>query len=149
MMDVEGRRPTKPQVRAVYDSYPPWARTKALALRKLIFQVATSTPGIGLLEETLKWGEPAYMSVEKRKGTTIRVAWSKKRPGQVGLYFNCRTNLVDTFRTLFPELNLQDNRAIVFEEDDAVPEEAIGTCIAAALTYHLWKNRGVSPRWKN
>jgi len=53
------------------------------------------------------------------------------------MYFHCRTNLVDTFRSLFPtELKFEGNRAIVFDESDAVPTDTLTFCIAAALTYH-------------
>ena len=48
-----------------------------------------------------------------------------------------RTNLVETFRARFPiELKFEGNRAIVFDESDAVPTDALAVCIAAALTYH-------------
>ena len=53
------------------------------------------------------------------------------------MYFHCRTDLVDTFRRLFPtELKFEGNRAIVFDESDAVPTDSLTFCIAAALTYH-------------
>jgi Na+-transporting methylmalonyl-CoA/oxaloacetate decarboxylase gamma subunit len=40
-------------------------------------------------------------------------------------------------RTLFPtELKFEGNRAIVFDESDAVPTDSLAFCIAAALTYH-------------
>ena len=46
-------------VAQAFEAYPPNMRARLLALRELIFKVAVSTPGIGKLEETLKWGEPA------------------------------------------------------------------------------------------
>ena len=40
--------------------------------------------------------------------------------------FHCQTNLVDTFRGLFPtELKFEDNRAIVFNEHDGVPTDSL------------------------
>jgi hypothetical protein len=48
-----------PDVAATFDSYPPKFRRKLLALRKLILETAESTEGVGAIEETLKWGEPA------------------------------------------------------------------------------------------
>jgi hypothetical protein len=44
----------------------------------------------------------------------------------------CRAGL-RIFRT---ELKFEGNRAIVFDESDAVPTDALAVCIAAALTYH-------------
>ena len=50
------------------------------------------------------------------------------------MYFNCQTNLIETFRTLFPkDFKYEGNRALVFEQDEVVPEKALAFCIAAAL----------------
>ncbi len=115
-------------------------RSKLLALRELIFSVAASTEGVGELEETLKWGEPAYVTSQSKSGSTVRIAWKKSNPAQYAMYFNCQTNLIDTFRTIFPgEFRFEGNRAIVFDEVDRLPTDALGICVAAALTYHRRK----------
>jgi hypothetical protein len=58
------------------------------------------------------------------------------------MYFLCRTNLVETFRTLFPhEFRFEGQRAIVFDLADAVPTDAMAFCIATALTYRLKRRR--------
>jgi hypothetical protein len=46
----------------VFDSYPPVIRKQALRFRVLIFDVAKKTSGVDRIEETLKWGEPAYVA---------------------------------------------------------------------------------------
>jgi hypothetical protein len=123
-------------VGAVFASYPPAIRRKLLGLRSLIFKTAASMPGVGELEETLKWGEPAYLT-QSKSGSTIRLGWKKSKPGQYAIYFNCQTNLVETFRTLFPkELKFAGNRAVIFDEKDRPPVDALAYCIGAALTYH-------------
>ena len=53
-----------PAVAEKFRSYPPPVKRKLLALRALIFQIAESTKGVGELTETLKWGEPAYVTEE-------------------------------------------------------------------------------------
>ena len=45
--------------------YPPVIRQRVLALREIVFMVAAKTPGVGPLEESLKWGEPAFATVDK------------------------------------------------------------------------------------
>ena len=126
-----------PAVAKTFESYPPDVRRKLLALRELILRTAAATEGVGPLEETLKWGEPAYLTTQSKSGSTVRIAWKKSAPSQYAIYFNCQTTLVDTFRTLFPgEFKFEGNRAIVFDKADAVPAEALEFCIAAALTYH-------------
>lgn len=125
------------EVTKVFESYPVPARRKLLALRELIYRTAAATPGVGELEETLKWGEPAYLTSQSKSGSTVRIAWKKAQPDSYAMYFNCQTTLVDTFRTLFPnELVFEGNRAIVFNTSEAIPVDAMAFCVAAALTYH-------------
>ena len=128
-------------VAAVFASYPPAIRRRLLALRSLIFKTAASTRGVGALEETLKWGEPAYIT-QSKSGSTIRLGWKDSNPGQYAMYFNCQTNLVETFRTLFPnDFKFAGNRAIIFTQKEQPPTEALAYCIGAALTYHLRKRQ--------
>ena len=130
-----------PEVAEVFGSYPPRFRKKLLALRELIFETARATEGVGELEETLKWGEPAYLTSETGSGTTIRIAWKPAKPEQYALYVHCQTDLIERFREWLPKLRFEANRAIVFREDDDVPEDAISLCIASALTYHADKKK--------
>jgi len=134
---------TNPSVERVFAAYPPVMRKKLLALRELILRTAAETEGVGELEETLKWGEPAYLTSSTGSGSTIRIDWKKKRPNEYAMYFNCQTTLVETFRTLFPnDFKFEGNRALVFGEADAIPMDALAFCIASALTYH----RAAKPR---
>jgi hypothetical protein len=124
-------------VAQVFDSYPANMRRKLLALRELVLRTAAATPGVGELEEALKWGEPAYLTSASRSGSTIRLGWKKSKPAQVAIYFNCRTTLVESFRTMFPgDFSFEGNRALVFDASAPVPTDALCICIAAALTYH-------------
>ncbi|HSY26492.1 MAG TPA: DUF1801 domain-containing protein [Burkholderiaceae bacterium] len=128
-------------VARIFAQYPPIIRRKLFALRQLILDTATKTEGVGAIEETLKWGEPAYLTSESKSGSTIRIDWKKANPSQYAMYFHCQTNLVETFRTLFPnDFKFEGNRSIVFGENDIVPVDALEFCIAAALTYH--RNKG-------
>jgi hypothetical protein len=61
---------------------------------------------------------------------------------QYALFFHCQTDLVATFRELYPtELSFEGNRSIVLHVDDPVPEQALSHCVGLALTYHLRKRR--------
>lgn len=131
---------THPQVISKFASYPPAMRDKLLALRELIYATAAATPGVGELEEALKWGEPAYLTTASKSGSTIRIDWKPKQAAQYAIYFHCQTNLVDTFRTLFPnDFCFVGQRSIVFTADEVVPQNELAYCIAMALTYHLSK----------
>ena len=88
----------EPRVVQAFEALPPEIRPKLLILRQLIFEVARSTDGVGPVTETLKWGEPAYLTEESRSGSTIRIGWKATAATRYGLYFNCRTTLIDSFR---------------------------------------------------
>ena len=129
-----------PDVAKTFDSYPPSMQKKLMALRAMILDVAAKTNGVGVLDESLKWGEPAYVTAASKSGSTIRIAWKKARPTQYAMYFNCQTTLVDSFKTMFPTtFKFEGNRALVFDEGDEVPVEALRICVEMALTYHAKK----------
>ena len=126
----------------IFETYPKAVRVKLLALRKLILDTAAKTKGVGKLQETLKWGQPSYLTTQSKTGTTIRIDHVPSAPGRYALYVNCQTNLIATFRELYPrELTYEGKRGIVFNVDDKVPEKALRHCIALALTYHLNKRK--------
>jgi len=126
-------------IKSKFNSYPLNIRPKLERLRELIFEVAANTEGVGKLEEALKWGEPAFLTSQSKSGTTIRIDWKDKNPNQYAMYFNCQTTLIETVKTLFPELKTEGSRAILFNISDQLPEDEIRNCIAMALTYHQSK----------
>lgn len=127
-----------PAVQAVFDGYPLSARDRLLALRALVFGTAEGLPKVGPLTETLKWGEPAYLTELSKSGATVRLAWSRKRPDVTGLFVNCRTSLVSTWREFYgDELTLVGNREIRLSLAEPLPLSPLAHCIAMALTYRL------------
>ena len=131
---------TDPAVAAHFDAYPPLVRKKMLALREMVFATAARVEGVGDLLETLKWGEPSYVTAQTRSGSTVRMDWKRKSPDQYALYFHCQTGLVESFRSLFPnDFTFDGNRALVFKLDDKLPADALTICIEASLTYHTRK----------
>ena len=114
---------------------------RLLALRRLIFETARTTPGVGALEEALKWGQPSYLTAETGSGSTIRIDGVKSVPNQYAVYFHCQTSLVETFREIYPELRYSGNRSILLDAADDPPEAALRHCVALALTYHLNKRK--------
>lgn len=127
------------KVATKFSTYPVDIRTKLEYLRQFIFEVASQTNEVGQLEETLKWGQPSYLTSESKSGSTIRIDWISKSPSQYAIYLNCNTSLVDSYRTLFPELNYYGQRAIVFDIKEPLPEKPLRVCISMALRYHLDK----------
>ncbi len=126
-----------PAVKARFDNYPPEIKVKMESLRKLIIEVAEETEGVDHLEETLKWGELAYIT---KNGSTLRIDWKAKNPAQYAMYFQCTSQLVPTFRFVFGEtFEYEGNRAVLLPLKGNLPIEEVKKCIATALTYHKVK----------
>ena len=138
---MAGPKPPK-TVAAVFNRYPRQTQQRLGALRDLILTTAEATGGVGPLEETLKWGQPSYLTSESGSGTTIRIDAVKTDPTEVAIYVNCQTDLVATFRGLYPDLAYEKDRAIRLPVIGKMPEKALRHCIALALTYHARKKSG-------
>jgi hypothetical protein len=131
-----------PAVDAVFSAYPKPLKAKLLALRRLIFDTARTTKGVGALQESLKWGQPSYLTPETRSGSTIRIDRVKSDATRYAIYFHCQTDLVETFRELYPtQLRYGGNSSILLDTQDDIPEAVLRHCVALALTYHLNKRR--------
>ena len=129
-------------VKEKFNSYPKGIKQKLLFLRQLIFDIASQTKGVGKIEETLKWGEPSYITSETKSGSTIRIDWKSSMPHHYALYFNCKTTLVDTFNETYGDMfHYGGNRSIIFNVNEPIAVDELSDCIAMALTYHLNKKR--------
>ncbi len=127
-----------PKVEEILQGYPNDITDKLKSLRQLILDVAAETDGLKKLIETVKWGEPSYLT---KHGSTIRLGWKSSVPDQYSIYFICTTGLVDTFKLVHGDIfTYEGNRAIHFQLSDQVPVKAIKGCIAMALNYHKIKH---------
>ena len=131
-----------PAVEAIFKNWDAVTRSTGLRLRQLIFDTAAKKPQVGTLFETLKWNQPAYLTLQSGTGTTIRLNAVKlnapKSECGLGLYFHCQTSLVETFRSRYgDQLVFEKNRAILLDVSKELPIEALRHCIALALTYHI------------
>lgn len=125
---------TDPRVNEVFANYPDFVRDKMQFLRELVIETAEETEGVTKLEETLKWGEPSFVT---KNGSTLRMDWKAKTPDQYAMYFQCTSRLVDTFRLVFDhKFEYEGKRAIVFKLNQKIPEMELKECIKASLIYH-------------
>lgn len=122
--------------------YPEPVQHRLLTIRELIFTIAAQTNGVGPLTETLKWGEPAYLTEASRSGSTIRLGMVRSAPDKCAVLFNCQTTLIDTFRAHFADdFTFDGNRALLLPAAAPVPATPLALCLRAALTYHLAQSR--------
>jgi len=61
------------EVSRAFDALPASIGKRLLQVRALIFATAAAHDDVGRLAETLKWGEPAYLTDETGSGSTIRL----------------------------------------------------------------------------
>lgn len=128
---------TDERVTEKYKNYPDPFKDKLAHLRELILEVAQEHEQITQIEETLKWGEPSFIT---KKGSTLRMDWKEKTPNQYAMSFKCTSLLVSTFKEVYPTLfTYEGTRAIVFQLEDDIPKAELKNCIRAALTYHSVK----------
>lgn len=128
----------RPEVAEAFAAIPPAPRERLLQLRSLILDTAAKTPGVGQLEEALRWGEPSYLTTASKSGTTIRIHWKPKQPEHCAMYVHCQTNLVAQYRARHGRaLQFAGNRAVLFAVDEPLPKGALRDCIQLALTYKL------------
>lgn len=129
-----------PDVRAVFEAYPPALRAALLSLRELILRTAADTPGVGSVTEALRWKQPSYLTLASGSGTTIRIDAVKGSDDRYALYVNCKTTLVESYKHLYPDaFRYEGRRAVVFSTKARPPTEALRHCITLALTYHRSK----------
>lgn len=127
------------KVAAVFQAYPPKLRSKLMALRELVFNVAENTNGVGPLSEALKWGQPSYLTTASGSGSTVRLDRLKKEDGYA-LYFHCQSGLVEQFRELYGDaFRFEGKRALLFDSSERLPTKALRHCVGLALTHHLRK----------
>jgi hypothetical protein len=131
-------------VKPDFSTYPKPIRDRLLTLRRMIYEVASKTQGVGKVEEALRWGQPSYLTSATGSGSTIRIDQIGNEPRKYGIYFICTSGLVEEFKELYRnELNFEGNRSIVFDVADRLPDAALRHCISLALTHHLRKRTKV------
>ena len=134
--------PIPPEVAAAFDAFAPTERERMVELRALIFETAAATPGVGPLTETLKWGEPAYLTETSKSGSTIRLGVARGAPARCAVYLNCKTTLVEEYRAAFADaFAFEGNRAVLLDPAAPLPRQALAQAITMALTYHRRKRK--------
>ena len=129
------------QTDEIYDRYVPPVRDRLLRLRRLILETARRNSEVGDVQETLKWGQPSFLTGKPKTGTTIRIDRDGSGASDVALFVNCQTSLVSEWRVLYPHLRYGGNRSVNFRADEPLPEAESCQMVSMALRYHLDKAR--------
>ena len=129
-------------VSAAFEAYPPGAQAVLLPIRELIYETAASLEGVGPLTETLKWGEPAYLTEKSKSGTTIRLGWSCQTPGVMRA---CSSAVRPRWlRAGARNMTARWNSSAIARSASPFPtrrqKSPLQHCIAMALSYHTRKS---------
>ena len=127
-------------VTRAFADFPDKVRPGLLEVRHLIFEVA-ATENVGPIDETLKWGQPAYLTSESKSGTTLRIGAPKS--GGYAVFVHCQTTIISDARAVFGDAFTYDgNRAVLFDAETEVAKTPLPLLIAQALTYHRRNEKG-------
>ncbi len=129
-----------PAIQPVFGRYAPDVREGLTRLRDLILDVAEEEDA-GPLEETLKWGQPSYLTTRSKSGTTIRIDGDKTDEAAFALFVNCQTSLVEDWKDRFEHYTYGGNRSVHFRSAEDLKRPELRTMIAEALTYHRRKRQ--------
>jgi hypothetical protein len=111
-----------PAVAAIFAGYPADLRRQLLVLRELIFETAAATEGVGKLEETLRWGEPSYLTTQSGSGSMVRIN-ARGSQDQYAMYFHCQTDSSRRSRTGIPK-NSPSRRTAPSSLPTAIPSRS-------------------------
>jgi len=124
-------------VAAAFNNMPIDVAKKLHKIRQMIYEIASSSPDVGEVEECLKWGEPSYLTHHPKSGTSIRLAW-KEKTGTYGIYVPCQTRLIEDFKMISgDQIRFDKTRGLLFEETTNFPKDLVASFLKQALTYHL------------
>lgn len=133
---MKHRKFENPEVEQAFNAYPKRVRDKLLVLRDLIFQIAKESDGVGEIDETLKWGNPSYLTHSPKSGTTIRLSDVRGKKEKYAIFVHCQTSLVSDFRDIYPQLEFGGSRSLIFDIGADLPIGAAKHFLASALMYH-------------
>ncbi len=124
------------EIKAIFDAYPKQLKKPMKELRNLIYEVAGDHNLI--VEESIKWGEPSFRT---KQGSPLRLGVRTAEQSACCIYFNCQTNLVETFRELYSDvLRFEGKREITLDINKDIPEDEVRHCLELALKYHQLKH---------
>lgn len=130
---------TPTDILARVETWPEAAQSHFMRTRALVHDVATSAE-IGALDESLKWGQPAWRPKRARTGSTLRVDWSPSTPDRLLAFVDCKTDLAAQMDTRFPgQFHNDGRRALAFETHVPLDEDAVWQLAHLTLTYHKAK----------
>ena len=128
-----------PTLNTLIAQWPEQAQKQLLAVRAILHDVSETSQS-GPLDESLKWGQPAWRPRRPRTGATLRLNWSDAAPDRLMAFVDCKTDLASQMSTRFPgQFENDGGRALAFDLNEALPVDAIAQLAQLTFTYHQCK----------
>ena len=109
---------------------------------RTLFHTIAKDADTGPLEESLKWGQPAWRPRTARTGATLRMHWDAATPDRLSLYVDCKTDLAARMQDIYPDLPLNDGqRHLGININAPLPEQALAHLAEMTFTYHRAKRQ--------
>lgn len=122
-------------------TWPDSAQSCFAQLRGIVHDVAAQAD-VGPLDESLKWGQPAWRPKRPRTGSTLRIDWSPATPNRLLAFVDCKTDLAAQMDNRYPQQFHNDGRrALGFDLDAPLDRDAVWHLAHITLTYHRTKRQ--------
>jgi hypothetical protein len=132
------------QVQAVFDACPVPVRQGLLQLRGLILTEAAQMPQIGPVTEALRWGQPAFLTLQTGAGCSLRIGPVKS--GGFGQFVHCQSGLIPAFAAgPGAGMRFEGTRAVLFATVAEIQAAPLALLIGRALGFHLGRKLPKSP----
>lgn len=137
-------QPLAPDILNTFALWPDIVQQGAMHVRTVCWDVAKAAE-TGPLDESLKWGQPAWRPRKPRIGSTLRLGWRGDAPDHLDLYVDCKTDIAARVTDAFPDVFDSDKRRrLTIALDRDLPTDALWHLVHQTLTYHRSK-RGAAP----
>lgn len=100
------------------------------------FQTIATETDTAPLDDALKWGQYAWRPTRPRTGSTLRIGWCDKNPDKFMAYVDCKSSLADTMADLYPHIENDGSRAMAFDLNQPLPQDALCHLATLTFTYH-------------
>lgn len=121
-------------VAAAFQAMPEALRPRLAELRALVLETAEAE-GAGPLAETLKWGEPAYLTEATKSGGTLRLGPLKGRAETCAIFVTCTSRLAHEIRAeTSGRLEVVGDRAVAIPAAGPYDQAAARAAVALTLT---------------
>lgn len=127
---------------AILDQITRWPASAQLQLQSMrtVFHNVAEAAEVGPLDESLKWGQPAWRPRSPRTGSTLRLNWSAADPARITAYVDCKTDLAAQMQLRFPDLSGNDGRRALHFDLLAPDADSLWQLAFLTFTYHRAKH---------